>query len=137
MLKRSPNQYGKYQDAVDEILNAVKVKKDAALFEYTEKFDGVKITPETIRVTKEEIEEAYTQVDEELIDVIRKALVNIRSYHEKQVRYSWFAGWKGSVSFLCTDECDAGKGCRCRPHRDDNTSGKGWKGISGNISCRK
>ena len=90
MLKRSPNQYGKYQDAVDEILNAVKVKKDAALFEYTEKFDGVKITPETIRVTKEEIEEAYTQVDEELIDVIRKALVNIRSYHEKQVRYSWF-----------------------------------------------
>ena len=71
MLKRSPNQYGKYQDAVDEILNAVKVKKDAALFEYTEKFDGVKITPETIRVTKEEIEEAYTQVDEELIDVIQ------------------------------------------------------------------
>ena len=90
MLKRSPNQYGKYQDAVDEILNAVKVKKDAALFEYTEKFDGVKIIPETIRVTKEEIEEAYTQVDEEQIDVIRKALVNIRSYHEKQVRYSWF-----------------------------------------------
>lgn len=95
MLKRSPNQYGKYQDAVDEILNAVKVKKDAALFEYTEKFDGVKITPETIRVTKEEIEEAYTQVDEELIDVIRKALVNIRSYHEKQVRYSWFDSQAG------------------------------------------
>ena len=90
MLKRSPNQYGKYQDAVDEILNAVKVKKDAALFEYTEKFDGVKITPETIRVTPEEIEEAYSLVDQELIDVIRKALVNIRTYHEKQVRYSWF-----------------------------------------------
>ena len=90
MLKRSPNQYGKYQDAVDEILNAVKDRKDKALFEYTEKFDGVTITPETIRVTKEEIDEAYEQVDQELIDVIRKALVNIRSYHEKQVRYSWF-----------------------------------------------
>ena len=59
MLKRSPNQYGKYQDAVDEILNAVKDRKDKALFEYTEKFDGVTITPETIRVTKEEIDEAY------------------------------------------------------------------------------
>lgn len=90
MLKRSPNQYGKYQDAVDEILNAVKDRKDKALFEYTEKFDDVTITPETIRVTQEEIDEAYEQVDQELIDVIRKALVNIRSYHEKQVRYSWF-----------------------------------------------
>lgn len=90
MLKRSPNQYGKYQDAVDEILNAVKDRKDQALFEYTGKFDGVTITPETIRVTKEEIDEAYEQVDQELINVIRKALVNIRSYHEKQVRYSWF-----------------------------------------------
>lgn len=90
MLKRSPNQYGKYQSAVDEILDAVKKKKDAALFEYTEKFDGAVITSETIRVTKEEIEEAYEQVDPSLVEVIRKALVNIRSYHEKQVRYSWF-----------------------------------------------
>lgn len=90
MLKRSPNQYGKFQEAVDEILDAVKKDKDKALFAYTEKFDGVTITPETIRVTPEEIEEAYSLVDQELIDVIRKALVNIRTYHEKQVRYSWF-----------------------------------------------
>ena len=90
MLKRSPNQYGKFQDAVDEILDAVKKDKDKALFAYTEKFDGVTITPETIRVNPEEIDEAYSLVDQELIDVIRKALVNIRTYHEKQVRYSWF-----------------------------------------------
>lgn len=90
MLKRSPNQYGKYQDTVDEILETVKKKKDEALFEYTKKFDGADITPENIRVTKEEIEEAYTQVDPSLVEVIRKALVNIRSYHEKQIRYSWF-----------------------------------------------
>ncbi|MBO5484096.1 MAG: histidinol dehydrogenase [Lachnospiraceae bacterium] len=90
MLKRSPNQYGKYQDTVDEILDTVKKKKDEALFEYTKKFDGADITPENIRVTKEEIEEAYTQVDPSLVEVIRKALVNIRSYHEKQIRYSWF-----------------------------------------------
>ncbi len=90
MLKRSPNQYGKYQSAVDEILEQVQKKKDDALFAYTKKFDGAEITPETIRVTPEEIEEAYTLVEKELVTVIRKALANIRAYHEKQVRYSWF-----------------------------------------------
>lgn len=90
MLQRSPHQYGEYQSKVDEILNDVKEKKDQALFEYTQRFDGVTVTPETIRVTEEEIQKAYEQVDASLIEVIRKALVNIRSYHEKQVRYSWF-----------------------------------------------
>ncbi len=90
LLKRSPNQYGKYQDAVNEILDNVKKDKDKALFEYTSKFDGVEINSDNILVTKEEIEEAYKLVDKELIDIIRKALVNIREYHEKQVRYSWF-----------------------------------------------
>ncbi len=90
MLKRSPNQYGEYQAAVDEILAAVKEKKDAALFEYTKKFDGADINADNILVTKEEIEEAYTKVDASLVEIIRKAMVNIREYHEKQVRYSWF-----------------------------------------------
>ncbi len=90
MLKRSPNQYGEYQAAVDEILAAVKEKKDAALFEYTKKFDGADINADNILVTKEEIEEAYTKVDASLVDIIRKAMVNIKDYHEKQVRYSWF-----------------------------------------------
>jgi len=90
LLKRSPNQYGKFEDTVNDILANVKANKDKALFEYTEKFDGVKITPETFKVTKEEIEEAYTKVDAHLVEIIRKALVNIREYHQKQVRYSWF-----------------------------------------------
>ena len=64
LLKRSPNQYGEYQSAVDEILMNVKTNKDKALFEYTEKFDGVKITPENTLVTDEEIREAYDEVDE-------------------------------------------------------------------------
>ena len=63
---------------------------DEALFSCTEKFDGAKITADTIRVTKEEIEEAYEVVDPSLLNVIRKSLVNIRSYHEKQKKYSWF-----------------------------------------------
>ena len=90
LLKRRPNQYGEYEETVNEILETVKEKRDEALFDYTKKFDGVEITPETIRVTEEEIKEAYTQVDAHLVEIIRKSLVNIREYHEKQVRYSWF-----------------------------------------------
>lgn len=90
LLKRSPNNYGNYEAAVREILNRVQTEGDRALFEYTAKFDKTEITAETIRVTEEEIKEAYQQTDPALIDVIRKALVNIRSYHEKQKQNSWF-----------------------------------------------
>lgn len=90
LLKRSPNNYGQYAGVVDEVLNNVKENKDEALFEYTKKFDKATITKDNIKVTKEEIEEAYTLVDEELVRVIRKALVNIKEYHEKQKQYSWF-----------------------------------------------
>lgn len=90
LLKRSPNQYGAYEAAVNEIIENVRQKGDAALFEYTEKFDKARLTPETIQVKEEEIEKAYQLVDEKLLEVIRKALVNIRSYHEKQRQNSWF-----------------------------------------------
>ena len=86
LLKRSPNNYGKFEDAVADILTKVRAEGDAALFEYTKEFDKVEVTKETIRVTQEEIDEAYTLVDPSLIDVIRKALVNIRSFHEKQLQ---------------------------------------------------
>ena len=90
LLKRSPNQYGQYEDSVKEILEAVKTRKDEALFEYEEKFDHAVLTPETIRVSEAEIQEAYEEVDASLLVVIRKALENIRSFHEKQKQYSWF-----------------------------------------------
>ena len=90
LLKRSPNNYGKYESAVAEILANVKTKGDEALFSYTKEFDKTEITAETIKVTEEEIQEAYSLVDPALINVIRKALVNIRSYHEKQKQNSWF-----------------------------------------------
>ena len=90
LLKRSPNNYGKFEAAVADILANVKEKGDVALFSYTKEFDKVEVTPETIRVTEEEIEEAYKAVDASLLEVIRKALVNIRSYHEKQRQNSWF-----------------------------------------------
>ena len=90
LLKRSPSSYGKFEDAVAEIVENVRNNKDAAVFEYTKRFDGADINARNIKVTKEEIDEAYEQVDPSLLDVIRKALVNIREYHEKQKKYSWF-----------------------------------------------
>ncbi|MDO4452980.1 MAG: histidinol dehydrogenase [Eubacteriales bacterium] len=90
LLKRSPNNYGKFEASVQKIIEDVKVKKDEAVFEYTKKFDGVEITENTVLVTEEEIAEAYEKVDPSLLDVIRKAAVNIRIYHEKQRQYSWF-----------------------------------------------
>lgn len=90
LLKRSPGSYGEYEGRVAEIVEAVRKGGDTAVFSFTERFDGAKITAENIRVSEEELKEAYAQVDPELIEVIRKALVNIRSYHEKQRHYSWF-----------------------------------------------
>ena len=90
LLKRSPNQYPQYESRVSEIIANIREKGDEALFSYTKAFDKADIGPENVRVTEEEIQEAYRKVDPGLVDVIRKALVNIRSYHEKQKRYSWF-----------------------------------------------
>ena len=90
LLKRSPNNYGKYEQGVHEILEQVKARKDEAVFAYTKMFDKADIHAGNIRVTKEEIEEAYELVDENLIQIIRKALQNIRTYHEKQKITSWF-----------------------------------------------
>ena len=90
LLKRSPNNYGKFEAAVADILANVKEKGDEALSSYTKEFDKVEVTADTIRVTEAEIQEAYEAVDASLLEVIRKALVNIRSYHEKQRQNSWF-----------------------------------------------
>ncbi len=90
LLKRSPNNYGQYEQGVQEILAHVKAEKDQAVFEYTKKFDHAEITADNIKVTEEEIEEAYKEVDPKLVEIIRKALRNIRTYHEKQRQYSWF-----------------------------------------------
>ena len=90
LLKRSPNSYGKFEQAVAEILETVRQGGDQAVFDYSMKFDKAEINAENIRVTEEEIKEAYTMVDPELVGIIRKAIENIREYHQKQKRYSWF-----------------------------------------------
>lgn len=90
LLKRSPSSYGKFEQVVNGILEDVKMHGDQAVFDYSEKFDKVILNAQNLRVTEEEIEKAYKQVDKELINVIQKAIANIREYHEKQKRYSWF-----------------------------------------------
>lgn len=90
LLKRSPNSYGEFEGRVNEIIENVRANRDAAIFDYTKRFDGADINAESILVTEDEIKEAYEKVDEKLLTVIRKALVNIRKYHEKQRQYSWF-----------------------------------------------
>lgn len=90
LLKRDPNNYDSYTKQVAAIVEDVKEKRDEALFSYTEKFDGVALTAKTVRVTEEEIEEALQTIDQELLAVMRRSMENIRAYHEKQKRYSWF-----------------------------------------------
>jgi histidinol dehydrogenase len=90
LLKRSPNNYDKYQKSVNEILANVKKDGDKAVFSYTEKFDHAKIDASTLYVTEDEIKEAYSKVDSKLVEIMKKSIHNIRSFHEKQVRNSWF-----------------------------------------------
>ncbi|MCR5543045.1 MAG: histidinol dehydrogenase [Eubacterium sp.] len=89
LLKRTTDDYGEYEVVVKDIIKNVHDNKDKALFEYTEKFDKASLTKDTIRVTDAEIEEAYGNVDGKLVEVIRKAIVNIESFHEKQKKNSW------------------------------------------------
>ena len=90
LLKRSPHQYGRYEKGVSEILEQIRERKDEAVFEYTKRFDKADINASNVLVTPEEIQEAYDNTDKEFLEIIRKALANIRSFHEKQRINSWF-----------------------------------------------
>ncbi len=91
LLKRSPGSYGQYEQTVNEIIRGVREKKDEALFAYTLKFDKCAITPDTIKVTEEEIKEAYEKTDADFVAVMKKAAANITKFHEKQRHNSWFS----------------------------------------------
>ncbi|GMQ58910.1 histidinol dehydrogenase [Vallitalea sediminicola] len=96
LFDRTPDNYGKYEQIVASIVNNVKNNGDKAIFEYGEKFDSVKLDKKSLKVTKEEIEEAYKLVDDDLIRIIKKSKKRIKQYHEKQKQVSWF------------DSCDTG-----------------------------
>lgn len=98
LLKRSPNSYGEYEARVATIIEEVRKNRDAAVFAYTEQFDHAKIDANHLIVTEEEINEAYENVDPQLLKVIRKSLVNIRDFHSNQLQNSWFtSGENGTI----------------------------------------
>ena len=90
LLKRSPNNYGQYEETVAAIVSDVRENGDSALFSYTKRFDRCEITKDTIRVTQSEIEEAYTKVGTDFVETMKKSAANIRRFHEKQLHTSWF-----------------------------------------------
>ena len=121
LLKRSPNSYGEFESRVNDIIQNVREKRDEAVFEYTLKFDGATIDQDNIRVTEEEIKEAYEEVDDELIKVGCVC-----------------AGWKSSLSVLCTDECHSCKSGRGFQYHYDDAMRQRWKGLSIYISsCQR
>ena len=91
LLKRTTDDYGEQETIVKEILKNVHDKGDEALFDYTKKFDKADLNSATVKVTEDEIEAAYGEVDEELVEVIRKSIANIKKFHEKQVKNSWIS----------------------------------------------
>ncbi len=97
LLRRSPNQYPEQEKTVSEILANVREKGDEAVFEYTERFDRIRLTPETLTVTEQEFAEAYETIDRDFLEVLRKAIENIRSYHSLQKKTSWFDYREGVI----------------------------------------
>lgn len=90
LLKRSPNNYGEYEETVNRIIEQVRERGDRAVFDYTRQFDKCELTAENLVVTEDEIKEAYQALDDALIGTMRKSAENIRAFHEKQVRHSFF-----------------------------------------------
>lgn len=90
LSKRGMGEHGEYEETVREMVYRVKEEGDKALFSYIHQFDCEKINASNIKVTEKEIEEAYQEVDKKFLEILKKALFNIRGYHEKQKRYSWF-----------------------------------------------
>ncbi|WP_408609338.1 histidinol dehydrogenase [Defluviitalea raffinosedens] len=91
LLKRSQLNFKNVQDIVDDIIDNVRNNKDEAVLDYTRQFDQVSLTSQTIKVTEDEIQEAYKKLDEKLISILQKAADRVRSFHEKQKGNSWIA----------------------------------------------
>lgn len=89
LLKRNPGQYTEYEKTVNDIIGNVREKGDEAVFEYTKKFDKWDIDKNSIKVTEQEINEAYESFDSDLIEVMKKSAANITEYHKKQLQNSW------------------------------------------------
>ncbi len=97
LTRRSKSDDSEFTSVVNDILENVKNNGEKAIFEYTEKFDKVKITEDNFIVSEEEIKEAYTRIDDKLLSVIRVSIDNIKTFHEKQLRNSWIDTKEGII----------------------------------------
>ena len=89
LLNRNPGSYTEYENTVNEIINDIRNNGDKALFEYTAKFDKCTLDASCIKITDDEIKEAYAALDPEFIEVMKKSAENIKVFHEKQKRNTW------------------------------------------------
>ena len=89
IIHRSNTDLTGHDDTVREILNGIRREGDSALLDYTRRFDRYDLTPDRLKVTCEEISEAYGKVNEAEIEALKQAAGNIRKYHERQVQKSW------------------------------------------------
>ena len=97
LKKRGTIDYSEYEKVVKGILNDVKDKGDDALLYYTEKFDKIQLKPEELLIKEEEFQNAYNKVKPEFINALRLAIDNIRKFHEKQKKNSWFTTEEGII----------------------------------------
>lgn len=141
LLKRSPNNYTEYENVVADIINNVRAKGDAAVFEYTKKFDKWEVSADNLKVTEAEIEEAFQRIEPAFVEVMHKSANNIAAFHQKQLHNSWIdpkpdgsilgqkilpiavsgvyvPGGKG-LPKQCPYECDSGKSSRCKEDSHD------------------
>lgn len=93
--ERSSVDFKDYEGVVQNILSKVRADGDLALLKYTKEFDGADLSRSGLRVTENEIEEAYREVSEDFLRAVRLAIKNIRDYHKKQVQNSWFTSEDG------------------------------------------
>ena len=91
LASRSQIEYGDVLRRVEDIVGNVKKEGDSAVIKYTEMFDKVLLKEGELKVTSEEIEEAYREVDQKLLEAIRKSKENIEKFHQKQKENSWFS----------------------------------------------
>ncbi len=90
LLSRSKLDYKEVQKTVDEIIENVKNNGDKAVFEYSKKFDKAEINSKNIKLNESEIKEAYRLTNKNLLEVIKKSIIRIRAFHEKQKQRSFF-----------------------------------------------
>ncbi len=81
---RSKMDLGPIIDTVNGVLTDIRENGDAAVLKYTKMFDKAELTPETMRVSEDEIKDAISKVDPDLYEIMKKAAANIRAFHEKQ-----------------------------------------------------